>query len=335
MQNPSADQASPAALLEIAVGYQKSQTLFTLVELEIPALLAAERLNAPDLARRLKIHPLAMERFLNAATALGLLEKEGEFFANSALSARFLVKGEAGYLGGQMRRYQKRSYPQWENLTARLADWRYGETAAQNPEDADQGAEAMEEQHNLALLHGAALAGNFDFSGRGRLLDVGGGTGAMSIALCEKIPHLRAIVFDLPENVARAEELVRQKGLADRIECVGGDLLRDELPEGFDVALVANLLAVFDAETNKKLFARIYEKLPAGGACLVSGWMLDEDRLGPEISVLFCLEDICWQSPDVERSAAVYRDWLAAAGFDEIAVKTYYDPTKLIAARKR
>ena len=66
---------SPADLLEIAVGFQKSQTLFTLVELEIPKLLQKERLNSANISRRLKIHPLAMARFLNACVSIGLLQK--------------------------------------------------------------------------------------------------------------------------------------------------------------------------------------------------------------------------------------------------------------------
>ena len=126
---------TPAELLNLAVGYQKSQTLFTFVELEIPKILQNEKLNAEDIARRVKIHPLAMERFLNACVALGLLEKENEIYSNTKFTGEFLLKENENYLGGQMRRYQKRSYPQWENLTEHLQNWDYGETAGENPED--------------------------------------------------------------------------------------------------------------------------------------------------------------------------------------------------------
>lgn len=326
---------SPAELLEIAVGYQKSQALFTFAELKIADLLSKKKLKTGEIAKKLKIHPLATERFLNACVAIGLLEKEGDFYTNSDLSQNFLIEKGARFLGGQMKRYQNRSYPQWENLTEHLQKWEYGESAQENPESEDQGADAMEEQHNLALLHGYALAENFDFSGFKQLLDLGGGTGAMSIALCEKIPHLHATVFDLPENIEKAEEMIRKKKLQKRIKCVGGDISKDDLPAEFDVALLANLLAVFDEESNKNLFAKIYDNLPHGGAALISGWILDEERLSPDISVLFCLEDICWNAPDVERNFPVYKDWLKSAGFQKIAQKTYFEPTKLISAFKK
>lgn len=325
---------SPAELLNLAVGYQKSNVLFTFAELKIPNVLKEKKLNAETIAERLKIHLLAMERFLNSCVALGLLEKDGDKFSNTKLSKYFLTENAKFYLGGQMRRYQNRSYPKWKNLTEHLQNWEYGENSESNPDDEDQGAEALAEQHNLAVLHGHALAENFDFSGYKNLLDIGGGTGAMSIGLCEKVENLNATVFDLPETIDVAREFVKKSDLENRINLIGGDVQKDDLPDDFDVALLANLLAVFDAEANKKLFKRIYNKLPDGGACLISGWILDESHLAPEISVLFCLEDICWDAPDIERDFQIYKNWLEEAGFRNIEVKTYLEPTKLISAYK-
>lgn len=325
---------SPAELLELAIGYQKSQVLFALVELEIPKILHKKNLTAEDLAKKLKIHPLAMERFLNACVAVGLLEREKGIYKNSSLTDYFLVKGNEFFLGGQIRRYKNRSYPLWSELPKKLNTWQYGESNSETPEDEDQGAESMAEQHNLALLHGRALGKNFDFSKYNNLLDLGGGTGAMSIGLCQTFPKLRATVFDLPENVKKADEFISKSKLKSRIKIDGGDIIKDELPGNFDAVLLANLLSVFDAETNKKLFSRIYKKLPEDGVCLISGWILDKNRLSPEISVLFCLEDICWNSSDVERNFEVYESWLKAAGFKRIEYKTYLEPTRMICAYK-
>jgi predicted O-methyltransferase YrrM len=325
---------SPAELLELAIGYQKSQVLFTLVEFEIPKILHDKKLSADGLAKKLKVHLLAMERFLNACVALGLLEREEEIYKNSSLSNYFLVKGNEFFLGGQIKRYQNRSYPLWAELPEKLKTWKYGKSNSETPEDEDQGAESMAEQHNLALLHGRALGEQFNFSKYKNLLDLGGGTGAMSIGLCETIPKIRATVFDLPENVKKADEFISKSKLKSRIKTLGGDIIKDELPKDFDVVLLANLLSVFDAETNKKLFSRIYKNLPKNGVCIISGWILDRDRLSPEISILFCLEDICWNSSDVERSFEVYQSWLKEAGFKKIQFKTYLEPTRMICAYK-
>lgn len=325
---------SPAGLLELAIGYQKSQVLFAIVELEIPKILHKKNTTANELAKKLKIHPLAMERFLNASVAVGLLERKRKTYRNSALTENFLVKGNEFFLGGQIRRYQNRSYPLWAELPEKLKSWKYGESNTEMPEDEDQGAESMAEQHNLALLHGRALGKRFDFSKYKNLLDLGGGTGAMSIGLCETFPKLNATIFDLPENVKKADEFISKSKLQSRVKTIGGDVLKNELPKDFDVVLLANLLSVFEAETNKKLFSRIYTMLPKAGVCIISGWVLDKNRLQPEISVLFCLEDICWNSSDVERSFDVYKSWLRESGFRKIEYKTYLEPTRLICAYK-
>lgn len=325
---------SPIELLELAIGYQRSQVLFTFAELEIANILSEKYLSTKDLAEKLEINPLAMERFLNSCVSIGLLEKEKDLYKNSHISKKFLIKEKDFYLGGQMKRYQKRSYPNWESLTEHLKNWNYGESADETPEDKDQDAEAMAEQHNLALMHALALAESFNFSKYKDFLDVGGGTGAISIGLCEKYENLNATVFDLPDNVEKAEDFIEKSSAKDRIKTIGGDVIEDELPQKFDIALLANLLTVFDAETNIELFKKIYEKLPENGAILISGWILDEDRLSPKISVLFCLEDISWKSPDVERNFGVYKSWLEKAGFRDISIQIYFEPTRLICAYK-
>ena len=81
--------------------------------------------------------------------------------------------------------------------------------------------------------------------------------------LCAKnIRKFQRIVFDLPENVEKADEFISGSEAERRIKTIGGDITEDDLPKDFDIALLANLLAVFDAETNIKLFKRIYDKLP-------------------------------------------------------------------------
>ncbi len=317
-------------LLELMSAYQKSSVLFTLVELDLPELLGEKSLTAAELAQKLKIDPLAMERFMNAATSLGLFDRTEDGFSNSAMTESFLVKGSEFYLGGQVERHRKRSSAVWVKLTERLQKWQSGDQKKSAPESADQGAEAMTEQHNLALLHGFALAKAFDFSKYRRILDLGGGTGATSIALCRSFPKLETVIFDLPENIEIAEKFVEKENLQHRISVVGGDFKKDDLPDDFDVVLMANFMAVADAAENKRLLKNLYEKLPARGACILSGWIIDDSHLAPQLSILFCLEDICWNAPDVERSEAVYSAWLREAGFSDIKCEIYLEPTKIL-----
>jgi SAM-dependent methyltransferase len=324
----------PVELFDLATGYQRAKTLFALVEFELPTLLAEKSLTSVQIARALKLHPRAADRFLNACVALGLLERDGDAFRNAPLAAAFLVKGRQTYLGDQFLRYDRASYPNWAHLVERLRAWHPGISADDEPAEADQGAEAMRAQHNLSVLVGNALARAYDFSAHTVLLDLGGGTGAMSIGVCRVFQNLRAIVFDLSPIVETAKNFVRQSSLQDRIETQAGDFRQDDLPQNFDVALLANFLSVASEEQNRALLKKLYERLPAGGAIILSGWILDDARASPLIPVLFCLEDISWQSPDVERTAHTYENWLRDAGFTHIERKMYCPPTSMIVGRK-
>lgn len=317
-------------LLDLMTAYQRSQVLFALVNLEIPQLLTQKNFTIREIAEEKQIHPLAMDRFLNAAVSLGLLQKKNELYSNSEITEDFLVKGKKFYLGGQIERQQKRSFSVWQDLANNLKQWDYGSEKNKNPETEDQGAEAMTEQHQLALLQGFALAKAFDLSNFKRILDLGGGTGATSIALCKAFPKLNSIVFDLPENAGIAQKFIKDEGLTDRILTIGGDFKKDKLPDDFDAVILANFMSVADAEENQKLLQTLYQKLPNNGVCLLSGWIIDDSHLSPEISVLFCLEDICWDAPDVERSEKIYRGWLEKAGFRNIECQTYLEPTKML-----
>jgi len=325
---------SPIELLDLATGYQRAKTLFALVEFAVPTLLAERALPLAEIARALQIHPVTADRFLNACVALGLLEKVDGAFRNTALAARFLVKGETSYLGDQFTNYDRSSYPLWTDLTSKLREWRPGATDDETPPVADQGTASMSAQHNLSLMTGQALGAAYDFSLHRLMLDLGGGTGGMSLGICERHHKLRSIVFDLPQIGEVAREFVSASALGDRIEVQAGNFKEDALPDGFDVALLANLLSVASEETNRELLRHLYERLPDGGAIILSGWILDDNRTGPLIPVLFCLEDINWQAPDVERSAATYEAWLTEAGFVEIERQMYYPPTSMIVGRK-
>ncbi|MBX7174583.1 MAG: methyltransferase [Pyrinomonadaceae bacterium] len=316
-------------LLSLMTAYQQSRVLFTLIELKIPKLLSNRALTSKEIAQKKKIEPIAMERFLSAAVSIGLLKKIDNSFSNSEITQEFLVKGKEFYLGGQIERQRKRSFSVWNNLTKHLKNWKYGGEKSL-PQTDDQGYEAMAEQHKLALLQGFALAKAFNFSKYKRILDLGGGTGATSIALCKTYPHLESIVYDLPENTMIAQKFIEENELSKRIKVFNGDFKKDALPENFDAVLLANFMSVADAEENQKLLTKLYQKLPKGGVCILSGWIIDNSGLAPKISVLFCLEDICWNAPDVERSEQVYTNWLEKAGFENINCETYFEPTKML-----
>ncbi len=71
--------------------------------------------------------------------------------------------------------------------------------------------------------------------------DVGGGTGAMLSEILKTHPHLRGLLVDLPDTVARSGEIFRSAGVADRVTTSGQSFF-DPLPPGADIYLLRGII---------------------------------------------------------------------------------------------
>lgn len=145
-----------------------------------------------------------------------------------------------------------------------------------------------------------------------RLLDVGGGTGIYSIALLQKNPRLRAIVWDRPEVLKVAAEMATAHGVADRLECRAGDMFADPVPPA-DVVLLSNVLHDWDVPECAALVGRCAAMLPAGGRLLIHDAFLNDELDGP-LPVALYSAALFSLTEGRAYSAAEMRAWLTAAG---------------------
>jgi len=280
----------------------------------------------------------AADRFLSAGVALGILVRDGGRYANAPDAQHYLVYGAETDLSAYLRWQNEICYPAWLGFSERLREWQPGcpkaDAQRSTANEAAAYAAFARAHHSLALLLGEAMCGAVDLSEHQNLLDLGGGSGAASIALCRRHPGLRATVLERPEIAAVAREFVAENGLADRIDVREADYVREPLPSGFDAALLSNLMSLSSPDQNRALLRRVYEALPVGGIVILCGWILDDDRDVSLLRTLFCLDDIRWGSPDVERCAETYSGWLRDAGFTGIRRSALLEPASVMIGRK-
>jgi predicted O-methyltransferase YrrM len=150
------------------------------------------------------------------------------------------------------------------------------------------------------------------------LLDVGGGTGIYSIALLQRNPGLRAIVFDRPEVVKVAQEFAHAHGVADRLQTLPGDMFRDPLPTA-DMVLLSNILHDWDVAECRTLIGRCAAALAPGGRLLIHDVFLNDALDGPLPMALYSAALFTLTEGRLY-SGAEYRGWLAEAGLQAGAV---------------
>jgi acetylserotonin O-methyltransferase len=170
--------------------------------------------------------------------------------------------------------------------------------------------------HGFGLVSSPHVVAAFDLGRYRRLVDLGGATGHLAIAACRRWAQLEAVVFDLPEAVPLAHEIVAASPVADRIRIEAGDFFADPLPEG-DLYALGRILHDWSEEKILRLLGKIHERLPSGGALLVAEKLLDDDKSGPrwaqlqDLNMLTCTEGR-------ERTLAEYESLLLHVGFTEV-----------------
>jgi acetylserotonin O-methyltransferase len=186
--------------------------------------------------------------------------------------------------------------------------------------------------HGFGLISSPHVVTAFDLSRFTRLVDLGGATGHLAIAACQRWSNLRAVVFDLPDAVPLAQEIIGASPVAERIEVAAGDFFSDALPKA-DLYALGRILHDWTEEKILKLLGRIYESLPPNGAVLIAEKLLDDDRTGPrwaqmqDLNMLSCTEG-------KERTLGEYEVLLKQVGFGEIVGCRTPSPLDAVLATK-
>ena len=166
--------------------------------------------------------------------------------------------------------------------------------------------------HGYGLISSPQVVAAFDLSRFRKLIDLGGATGHLAIAACQRYPDMRAAVFDLPEALPLAREIVGASAVLDRIELVAGDFFADALPGRPDCggSHPARLVGAKDPQA----VGQDFRALPAGGALLIAEKLLDEDKKGPRHRRK-CKAQHAYLLRRKERTLSEYETLLKKAGF--------------------
>lgn len=289
-------------------------------------------LNPEQLASELGVNADKLAPLLYALVISGLLAEEDGTFSNTPESDEFLVKGKTGYMGDVHKIW-------YRNL---LASLQTAETIRTGIPQAKYDWANMTEGELKVLYDGMSasdfhfatwLSSNFDFSQCQRLLDAGGGSGTLSIAMTQIHPQLTATVVDLPTVTPITEQFVRDADALEKVKVVPADLTYDPIPGMYDAAFLSAVIQTLSAEQARKVIANVGKVINPGGWLYIFGsGMLKNSRLSPKSAVEFNLVFINTYDNGQSYTENEYRDWLAEAGFEEFDFR--YENSAITARKK-
>jgi ubiquinone/menaquinone biosynthesis C-methylase UbiE len=163
------------------------------------------------------------------------------------------------------------------------------------------------------------LVENVDFSGIKRILDVGGGDGAVAIAVARAFPHVQATVLDLPRVAPLAQKRIGEAGLSDRIQVVGGDIFAEAYPPDHDAVMFVHQLQIWPLDRDTTLLRTARAALPKGGTAIIMNSMSDDTLDGPLMAALASpfFAAVAGEGGMIY-SWKKYEDCLREAGFEDI-----------------
>jgi hypothetical protein len=321
-----ADEARPKPIEDvrgisaITYGFMASKALFAALEFDLFTHIAQGADSSGALAVVAGIAENRLVTLLAALKSLGLISEVGGRLINAPATARYLVAGAPGDFRDYVRFVNGEfGYESFRHLSAALRGERIFPDKGFYEGliyDAGLGGERFSSaQHAGSLGPARLLAKRLDLKDRHKLLDVGGGSGAYSLAFCAANPHLQATILDFPETMDTAKRYAREAGFSDRIAHLAGNAITVEWPGGHDVVLMSYVWSAVGEADIAILAKRAFDALPPGGLALIHDFLVDDPREGPPFAAWYLLGSVLDNPTAVCLTPAYVEQALRDAGF--------------------
>jgi acetylserotonin N-methyltransferase len=333
--------SNPAPVLDLMDAFRRSKAMFVSVSLGLFDRLQRGPASAAQISAEGEFNLNAVERLMDACVGLELLDKVDGIYSNLPVANTYLCSDSPHTLAGYIRYSEFALYPLWGNLSSAIREgshrWKQtfgGEGALFSNffKTEESKRDFLAGMNGFGMLSSPSVVEAFDLSRYRRLVDLGGATGHLPIAACERYPKLRGIVFDLPEVVPVTREHLEKSTAADRLSAVAGDFFTDKFPDA-DLYSLGRILHDWAEDKINTLLEKIYNSLPSGGALLVAERLLYDDKSGPvpaqmqSLNMLVCTEGR-------ERTLPEYTALLKKAGFATVEGKVTGKPVDAVLAVK-
>ena len=323
----------------LAFGYMASKALFSGLHLDIFRRLKDKPQTAEELAAESGTPVEALRTLLTALSVSGLVTFEDGTYANVPAADVFLVPDQPYYFGDYLR-YQidRQMFPVMQHLND-VMDGKYKREFFADYEDLmgdeEEARLFSDSQHAGSIGPARTLNRKVDLSNAKTLLDVGGGSGAFAITLCEENPGLAATVLDFPNVAPVAERFIEEAGLTDRVTFQGGNALEETWPDKQDAVLMSYLLSGVGGDRIDELVIDAHRVLAPGGVLMIHDFIMDDERDGPYLTAIWQLQHLVFTPGAMSLTPSEIVPHMEAAGFTGIEVDGLIPGmTKLIVGRK-
>jgi len=313
---------APMVLLQMMTGAWISQAIYAAATLGIADLIQNNPKSIDELAQETNTYAPYLYRLLRALASVGIFtEVEPQKFALTemaqylqedfpeSLRALSMMLGDEWHWHswGDIVQTIRTSQPTLHRLYKVNNHFEY---FAQNPKSGDIFNRAMT---NASKTLVTSVVDAYDFSGITKLVDIGGGYGALIASILAANPHMRGILFDLPSVVVKAKELLDSKGVTNRCEILGGDFFQT-VPSDGDGYILSHTLLDWEDDQCIQILKNIRKNIATKGKLLVVEGIVPPSNQ-PHFSKLLDLDMLAMSMGGRKRTKVEFCQLFEAAGF--------------------
>ncbi|MHA2073593.1 MAG: methyltransferase [Candidatus Hodarchaeales archaeon] len=253
--------------------YLASAALATALKLSLFHQLAVKPLELVEVSRRFKIPNDRCYAWLELLCNLGLLIQGNDRYSPSSLTQKFILDAYDRETWAFIAQESSEGYQAIIDLPASISHpssvW---EAQGMKPidyitrmtEDSKRAKSFTRMLYNLHKPLAEKLANVLEMKGIERIMDLGGGSGVISLELLKKYEHLLAVVVDIDNVCASGREIADQTQMASRITYHPVNFMFQDLPSGFDLILECDV-GVYQED----LFVKALNSLNVGGRFII------------------------------------------------------------------
>jgi hypothetical protein len=317
----SANTAPPSvALLQLVTSFWIARAISVAARLGIADLLTDGPSTCDELARGTGAHAPTLYRLLRALASVGVfVERDDGRFGLTPMAESLRTDAPSS-----IRAYAVMLGEDW--FWRAWGDLDYSVTTGESGFEHVFGMPLFEycrREPQAGLIFDAALTDRsrqvdeavlaaYDFSGIHRLIDVGGGQGALLTSILRANPAMHGVLFDLPQVVAGARDRFGAS-VPDRLVIVGGDFF-ESVPAGGNAYLLKHVLHDWDDERATAILRSCHTAMAADARLLLVEIVIPPGNDASFGKLLDLLMLVMFRGGR-ERTRAEYEALLTRAGF--------------------
>jgi hypothetical protein len=307
--------------------FAQHRVLTVAVRAGVVRRLATEPATPEEVAQALELDPYATGKIIRALHALGVITADGDLYRVVDSLAPHFVEGS-----NDLSAFFDHSHSMYDGWGQHLEPWLHGQpwpSAGADPSNARRFGAAMRAIGAAVAEKTAAL---LDLSQVRSMLDVGGGFGQYSKALCDRNPQLHATVLDTPKVAELAVAEIEGTNYGERITFIGGDYLTSDYGQGYDLVLIANVLHQENSAGAAEMIRRSAEATAPWGRVAVVDFRIDDEQRENLFGTLFAINMRSFGDTYTE---SMIRGWMADAGLENVTRTDVNRHKWLIIGQKR